>query len=258
MKKLSINDSLVTISIVSHGNAEEILQLLDSLNQHESTDQFQVIITDNLGNEFPELDGIEWASFCIIRNETPLGFARNHNQAFKIAKGKYFCILNPDVVFEQAVFPQLLQRIEASQIDIIAPLVVDSKGIVQDSFRDLPTPFDIIRRRLPANKIDYTVSKPKTVMHPDWLSGIFLLMRRNTFRDLGGFDERYWLYFEDVEFCTRSRLQGMRLAVDMDVRIQHDAQRASRKNLKHLSWHLQSAFRFFTSSIYKKIKQTSK
>jgi hypothetical protein len=210
-----------------------------------------MILTDNLGQDLPEHDRSLWGSFITVRNEHPLGFAKNHNRAFRMAVSDYFCILNPDVAFEQEVFSSLIDVLERREADIAAPLIVDSSGTVQDSFRDLPRPLEILRRRLPGYKYGIATSEPAGMLHPDWLAGIFLFMRSETYRQLGGLNESYRLYFEDVEFCTRARLSGWKLALDPSVHVRHDAQRASRKKPAYLIWHLQSAVRFFTSPVYK-------
>jgi GT2 family glycosyltransferase len=64
-------------------------------------------------------------------------------------------------------------------------------------------------------------------------------------------DERYRLYFEDVDFCTRARLKGMKLIVDSQAQVRHDARRSSRKSFYYLFLHTQSAVRFFTSPVYR-------
>jgi N-acetylglucosaminyl-diphospho-decaprenol L-rhamnosyltransferase len=249
---------LVTISIVSHGDSNKIFVLLESILTFEQTDSIQVVVTDNLGYEFPEIDPSPWFSLHILRNDRSHGFSRNHNRAFQLAKGSYFCVLNPDVVFKEAVFTQLLQRLEALQADIVAPLIVDSRDIIQDSFRDLPTPLEVLLRRLPGYKFDHSIAQSTELIRPDWISGIFLLMRSDTYRELDGLNEKYRLYFEDVEFCTRARLTGLKLAVDTNIRIQHDARHASHKKLTYLLLHIQSAVRFFISPVYWKAIQNSK
>ena len=249
---------VVTVSIVSHGDSKKVIRLLESMRIFEVPDCIQIIVTDNLGNEFPEMEDSSWWSFSILRNERAWGFACNHNHASKLAKGKYLCILNPDVVFLQSTLSQLLQRLETSQADIIAPLVVDANGVIQDSFRELPTPLDIIRRRFPGYRFDYAIAESNELIQPDWVPGIFFIMRSIAYRELGGMNEKYRLYFEDVEFCTRARLAGLKLLVDTNLRIQHDAHRASRKRLIYLIWHIQSAIRFFSSSVYKMALKTSK
>ena len=253
MRKQKIDDPLVTLSIVSHGDAQKVEQLLESLDRYEQADQFQVIITDNLGNNIPELNGLKWQSLAIIRNKKPLGFARNQNQAFQSALGKYFCIINPDVLFEQEVFSTLIQWLENRQADLVAPLIVDASATPQDSYRNFPTPTDMIRRRLPGYRFEPPAVDTTGLVRPEWIAGMFMLMASKTFRGLSGFDEKYHLYFEDVDFCARAGLAGLELLVDTNVHVRHDAQRASRKKMMYLLWHIQSAIRFFISPVYKKL-----
>lgn len=246
-----INQPLITISIVSHGDKEKIKQLIASLQQHEpNTEQLQLILTDNLKDDLPNPDPSPWASLHISRNNHPIGFAENHNNAFKLTQGRYFAILNPDLIFEQPVFDGLVTRIQNHRADLIAPKIVDENGIVQDSFRALPSPIEIFRRRLPGYKFKPYQHDSTGLIRPDWVAGMFWLMDSDVYRQLGGMDERYRLYFEDVDFCTRARLAGMKIIVDTQAQVRHDAQRSSRRRLYYLFLHSQSAVRFFTSDIY--------
>jgi len=246
---------LVTISIVSHGDANKIERLLTSLQSHElDTKRFQIVLTDNLEKELPEFDPSPWASLNILRNSTPLGFAQNHNNAFQLAQGEWFAIINPDLVFEQSVFGKLLDRLQADWNMILAPYIVDKSGQVQDSFRRLPTPLELIWRRLPGYKFEALEPDRDGLVHPDWIAGMFLFMSHETYRKLGGMDARYRLYFEDVDFCTRARLAGIKVLVDTHLHIRHDAQRSSRKRFYYLLLHTQSAWRFFSSPVYRQAR----
>jgi N-acetylglucosaminyl-diphospho-decaprenol L-rhamnosyltransferase len=253
---LPSNKPLVMLSIVSHGDAEKIRRLLKSLQACEKAEQFRVVLTDNLGDDLPSFDSSTLASFEILRNPQPRGYGWNLNQAFRLADTKYCCILNPDALFEQEVFGRLIAHLETGQADIVAPLIVDSNAVIQDSFRTLPTPLEIIRRKLPGYRPTPIPPDAEGMVRPDWIAAIFLLLRTETYRRLKGFDERYRLYFEDVDFCTRARLAGLRLLVDTSVRVRHDAQRASSRNFRYLLWHIQSAFRFYTSPVYKQALQS--
>ena len=245
-------EHLITLSVVSHGNAEQIGHLLASLQKQEQpTTRFQLIITDNLKNDLPDFDPTPWASLHILRNEQQLGFAHNHNNAFKISKGSYFAILNPDLIFERSIFDQLITSLHKHQVDVVAPKIVDDNGTAQDSFRAMPSPFEIIRRRLPGYKFKPYQPDGEGLIYPDWMAGMFWLMKADTYRQLGGMDKKYRLYFEDVDFCTRARLNGMKLLVDSRTQVRHDAQRSSRRKLYYLFLHTQSALRFFTSPIYR-------
>lgn len=247
---------LVTLSIISHGNAEELSRLLPSLQKHEpDTKRFQLILTDNLKDDLPDFDPSPWASLHVLRNQRQMGFAHNHNQAFEMAEGAYYSILNPDLLFEGPVFDGLMTRLQSHQGDLIAPKIVDENGTIQDSFRALPSPLEIVRRRLPGHKFEAAQPDEYGLVHPDWVAGMFWLMKSDIYRQLGGMDAGYRLYFEDVDFCTRARLRGMKLLVDTQFQVRHDAQRSSRKNPYYLFLHIRSALRFFTSPIYRQIKQ---
>ncbi len=79
--------------------------------------------------------------------------------------------------------------------------------------------------------------------------------RRHVFREAGGFDERYHMYCEDVELCTRLRLLGYRIVQDRSVRVVHDARRDSHRKWNHLAWHVGSLTRFFLSDVYEEARR---
>lgn len=249
--KVITKQPLITLSIVSHKDREKIKHLLTSLQEHEPNhSRFQLILTDNLGNDLPEIKSGAWESLHIIRNKKQWGFAYNHNRAFEMAKGEYFAVLNPDLFLINAIFDKLIVSLNAHHANLIAPQIVDENGFPQDSVRTLPAPLEIIRRRLPGYKFKSLQPDDEGIIHPDWIAGMFWLMRSDTYRELGGMDEKYRLYFEDVDFCTRARLQEMKILVDTHARIRHDAQRSSKKKLYYLFLHIQSAVRFFRSPVY--------
>jgi N-acetylglucosaminyl-diphospho-decaprenol L-rhamnosyltransferase len=241
---------LISISVVSHGDSANLTTLLQTLAHHENPGRIQMLVTDNRGRDLPAFDPAPWYSLTLLRNARPAGYARNHNAAFQHAQADYFCVVNPDVRFVQSVFPVLVESIKAGEGAITAPLVVDSSGIVQDSFRRLPSPLELVQRRLRGTAPARPFPHDLKVIRADWIAGIFMLFHREIFARLNGFDARYRLYFEDVDFCTRARLMGLTSVVNAGVRIQHDARRASRRPGQFLVWHLQSSWRFFTSSAY--------
>lgn len=241
---------LVSISVVSHGDWGPLSALLESLAAFEPIGQMQLIVTDNLRTDLPDLATTGWHSVVMVRPERPRGFAANHNAAFSNAAGDYFCVLNPDVLFTESVFRILIQRLQDGSGQIAAPILVDSQGVIQDSFRDLPTPPRILARRLRLAPSP-PPPEPLRLIHPDWIAGMFMLMRASTFSSLGGFDPHYRLYFEDVDLCTRLRLAGMSVMVDPSLRLLHDPRRRSRRPGLFLAWHIQSALRFFSSRSYR-------
>jgi GT2 family glycosyltransferase len=82
---------------------------------------------------------------------------------------------------------------------------------------------------------------------------MFMLLDSKAFRTLGGFDERFFLYYEDVDLCCRIRLAGCSLTICPAVNVVHDARRASHRNLRFMKWHLASMIRFFCSPVFWKL-----
>ena len=233
----------ISISVVSHKQAELIKELLRDLQVHSDT-PIEVILTLNVPEMLP-FDPSEFGfPVELIKNDRAKGFAANHNTAFRIAQTDYFCVLNPDVRFAKDPFPKLLEWMSNPKIGVAAPLIVNPAGNIEDSARKFPTPLSLLRKALSGRPTsDYPIEDAPSF--PDWIAGMFMMFRSDTFRRVGGFDEGYFLYYEDVDLCWRLRRQGYGVALLPTVRVTHAAQRASHRDLRHLGWHVSSMLRFF-------------
>lgn len=247
------NDPKISISIVSHGQGELVRRLLKSIQYYEPLVNHEIILTENLLEKSASINDIDGNGIRKIINEKPKSFAANHNQAFLVAKGEFFCILNPDVIFIEDIISPLIENVHQGIGDVVAPIVKDSANRVQDSFRPLPSPSEFLFRGI-SRKSEVIPFPDSKYIYPDWLAGIFLLLRSNSFDQLGGFDERYKMYFEDVDFSLRARLRGMRLLINSDYSIVHDAVRLSRRRPKYFLQHLLSALIFYRSTVYRQAK----
>lgn len=236
----------ISISVVSHGHINLIDNLLRDIDKHCQATTIELILTLNLEEVLPFTENDFSYPISIIRNRTPLGFAANQNRAFAKSKGQLFCVMNPDVRFDEDVFQALRKCLENPTIGVVAPLVVGDNGTMEDSARRFPTPFKILCKAFGGCKgSDYAVKNE--IIYPDWVGGMFMLFRREVFEKLGGFDERYFLYYEDVDLCARLRLQGYEAALCIDAKVIHHAHRSSHTSFKFMKWHLSSMLRFFCS-----------
>jgi hypothetical protein len=93
------------------------------------------------------------------------------------------------------------------------------------------------------------------VSNPDWVAGMFMLFPRDVFLKIGGFDERYFLYYEDVDLCARLTLADYKILLCSTVSVIHDARRSSHKNLRYMRLHSTSMLRFFLSDVYRQLRQ---
>jgi N-acetylglucosaminyl-diphospho-decaprenol L-rhamnosyltransferase len=239
---------LVTISVVSHGQIELIVNLFYDITKNLSLDQIEVILTLNIPEKLPFLESDYIFLKMVIRNQTPKGFGSNHNQAFSHATGSFFCVLNPDIRFNADPFHALLASLKDHAIGVVAPLIFSANDQLEESARKFPTPFKIVCKALGGCKgHDYLITEQS--IQPDWVGGMFMLLPSKIFTQVAGFDERYFLYYEDVDLCARLRLLGYEVVLNAQAKVFHYAQRTSHSNFKYFRWHLRSMLRFF-SSVY--------
>ncbi|MHC1733555.1 MAG: glycosyltransferase [Bacteroidales bacterium] len=243
----------VSVSIVCHRQLSLAILLISDLQSLCSDAIREVILTLNIEESF-DLNEFNFSfPVRIIRNEFPLGFSANHNAAFNQAEGDFFCILNPDIRLTQNPFPPLLELARQSDVGVIAPRVFNSSGQREDSERRFPTPWELMKKIAGGKSAVWSDAHP--VSSPDWIAGMFMLFPRSVFEELHGFDERYFLYYEDVDLCARLALAGYKRLVCSDVTVVHDARRSSHGNLRYAAMHLQSIFRFFFSDVYRQIRK---
>jgi GT2 family glycosyltransferase len=242
----------ISISVVSHGQIHLIESLLQDIAEHCRGLSLQLILTLNFEEALPFSPGRFSFPIEVIRNSTPLGFAANHNQAFAHATGQFFCVINPDIRFDKDPFPMLVEQLEDSSIGISAPMVLDENGIIEDSARVFPTPLKIICKAVGGCKgSDYPVNEEP--IFPDWVGGMFMLFPRAVFQSMGGFNQRYFLYYEDVEICARLKLKGYKVVMCPAARVTHCARRSSHHDFRYFKWHFTSMTRFFCSGLFLKI-----
>jgi len=243
----------ISISIVSHAQIHLVEELLHDIAQHCHNSSIEVILTLNTDEVLLFSSNSFLFPVNLIRNSKPKGFSANHNQAFNYAVGDYFCVMNPDIRLNQDPFPVLLDCLQAdSSVGVVAPLVINRSGLIEDSARRFPTPLKILRKAFGRCKgSDYSI-KDKPVF-PDWVGGMFMLFPREKFKQLRGFDERFFLYYEDVDLCARLRLQAYNVVMCPDAKVIHNAQWSSHHNVTYLFWHLASMIRFFCSTVFMRI-----
>ena len=201
----------------------------------------QIILTLNVPESVALPDD---ARVTFIGNAQPKGFGANHNAAFACCTQTFFCPLNPDIEFDRNPFPALSAALGDKRVALVAPLVRSPDGNIEDSMRHFPTPGSLLMKALGGSDGRYVVREGEANFSPEWVAGMFMLFRSRDFHDLGGFDERFFLYYEDVDICVRVWRKGMRILACPKAGVIHDARRDSRRSLRHLRWHLGSMARF--------------
>ncbi|MDP2827039.1 MAG: glycosyltransferase [Sulfuricellaceae bacterium] len=235
-------DDLISISIVSHGQGILVISLLDDLARL-CRSQIEIILTLNTS---------ETISFSlknypfpvrVVKNAAIQGFGTNHNSAFQLATGALFCVLNPDVRLGFDPFPALLSCLKQWDAGVVAPMVCNEQGEPEDSARTFPSLGSILWKVMSGKR-------PRLeTRFPDWVAGMMMLFPSNVFDLLGGFDEHYFLYYEDVDICARLHLAHKLVAYCPEAVIQHEARRSSHRHPVYLAHHMASLARFLTSPV---------
>jgi len=233
----------ITLSIVSHGHNVMVESLLSDLLIN--SDICKIIITKNIIGEKIEYNPEIAPKIITVTNTTPKGFAENHNYAFKEHCDSDFCVLNPDIRLPEDPFPSLISYMNSEKCAIIGPVVKDVNGGIQDSARYFPKPLTLILKAIGYDVTKFPLSPSGTgFVHPDWIAGMFMFIRSSWFKQ-SLFDEKFFLYYEDIDLCLRCWKSGNSLAFVQEVYVIHDARRDSHRKLYYFVLHLRSIVYFF-------------
>lgn len=237
----------LVVSVISHGHRALVQGVLNDLAQFSAATVARVVLTLNLPEAPPQAPEGGWPFLLhIVHNEQPLGFGANHNRALRDATEPFVCVLNPDVRWAHVDPLGPMVRVAAARSDVgcVYPAQLDGSGRKQDSERALPTPMALLRRRV--------LRQRETRI--DWVNAACLVLPTPAWMAVGGFDEAYFMYCEDVDLCLRLRLAGWSL-VSAQVHVVHAGQRDSHRRWAHLRWHVKSLLRLWCSPAYRQARQ---
>ncbi|ENU44486.1 glycosyltransferase [Acinetobacter seifertii] len=201
----------------------------------------------------------DWAStfknekVIYLKSQGNFGFGCGHNQAISkyAADSDFFLICNPDIMFQESEFSSLVEFASQCTEGLFLPKIIYSNGENQFGARLLPTPLNLFARRFSkkmAGSLDqkyllksFSIEKP---IFAPYLSGCFMLFRSNVLLELNGFDERFFMYMEDVDLSRRCA-ERFGTMYYPDAQIVHIHEQASYKNKLLLKAHLKSAIQYF-------------
>lgn len=213
----------VSVVIVNYNAGIELARALESIAADFGARPWEAVIVDNASSDDSSAAVAQFAPHArVLRNEQNLGFARGVNQGLAATSAPVVLIINPDCCLVAGAFALLLHELDRSpKHAIVGPRILNPDGTPQGSARGDPDMLTglfgrttIIRRLLP----NLAASKRNVVVDPgdshapslavDWLSGACILARRDVLVQAKGFDERYFLYWEDADLCRRVRTLG--------------------------------------------------
>lgn len=224
----------LSIVIVNFKTPELIRTCIKSINENLKGTDAELIIVDNASDDqsFKDLKEIKSKiPIKLIQNRENMGFAKANNQGIKIAKGDYILLLNSDTIVEENIFSEMISWMRnRSDVGIVSCALKNKDGSLQGTGGSFPTLFKVFAWMFFLEDIpflDYLIG-PFHPMHSsspfykgesqfvkerekDWVTGAFFLLKKDVIEKVGYFDEDYFMYTEEVDFCFRAKKKGWRV-----------------------------------------------
>lgn len=250
---------VINISIVVYHNEKS--QVLKVVNSVLNTDlEISLFIIDNSTNDtLKDVRNLD-PRIIYIFNNANLGFGKAHNIAMRKSIEEnipYHLVLNPDVYFEKGVLEELFEYMEKNpDVGLVMPKGLYPDGRIQYLCRLLPTPFDLLGRRFlnfgpfkkyveKRNEIyELRFTGYDKIMEVPYLSGCFMFIRTRVLEKAGLFDERFFMYLEDIDLSRRIHKVAKTVYYPY-VEIYHEYGKGSYKNKKLLAFHTESVIKYF-------------
>ncbi|MCI0442951.1 glycosyltransferase family 2 protein [bacterium] len=223
----------VSIITVYHNNPEDLIKLSNSMKKFLPKDQYEWIVVDNNSN----VNLSTQLECTYLLSSENIGFGAGCNAGAKSAIGEHLFFVNPDCEFVENCLPPL---VKASEKNLIAgPQVLYPDGVLQLSYG----PFLTISAERHQKSLQYrertesvqSFIRNQSPKNPDYVSGCAMMLQASNFHSLYGFDEKFFLYNEDVDLCKRAQQKGIRSAYIPEARIQHTKSGSAKHNLDRAS-----------------------
>lgn len=248
----------ITISIVTH-NSHHIFNVLDNLKKELGTQSiYEIHIYDNASEQdYVKRLEMYGAFIRLHKGSENLGFGHGHNQILKQADTAYGIIFNPDVLVTKATLDRLVARMRTgTNLAAVCPKVLNEDGTTQYLVRQKLDVFDYMLRFIPSKTIKRLFDKRLSYYEcrdlPDdrtsdikMGSGCFLVVDVAKFQAIDGFDERFFMYFEDNDLCLRFGQKGWRILYTPLETVVHIYEKGAHKSRRLFMIFLQSMGRFF-------------
>jgi GT2 family glycosyltransferase len=214
----------ISIIIVNYNVKEFVLNLLESLKKAVINISTEIIIVDNASDD-GSVEAIKekHPNVKMIVNKKNVGFGAANNQAFEIASGNYFLLINPDTIVKENTLTEMIRFFEAnSQVGIAGCKVLNPDGTLQLSCRrGFPGPWTSFTKVMGLSKLfpkrklfakyNLTYLNENETYEVDAVSGAFLMLRKEVYEKIGGFDKQFFMYGEDLDLCYRAQSEGFKV-----------------------------------------------
>lgn len=250
-------DKSISFGIVTYNSAADLSKLLQSFIE-ENIEKGQIYVLDNGSTDSTlevvkkyQLDGLP---LTLVPNDRNLGFGGGHNKIIASVTSTYHFVVNPDIILpETPEVQKMIQFLNSNEdVGLLSPKIVNTNGELQFLNKKDPTVFDMAIRFLPARffkrrKFNYVKTQTgyKTTQKIDFASGAFMVFRTDVLKKVDGFDDRFFMYFEDADISRKIRQVAQSVYFPQAVVI-HKWARESHHSLKMFIEQVKSMMRYFS------------
>lgn len=231
----------ISFIIVSWNVRELLKRALQAMLDDTRAERIEIIVVDNASRDGTvEMLRENFPNARVIANAENVGFTRGNNQALQIAQGRYLFLVNPDTEIQRGAARALIEFMDASanaRVGIVGPQLVYPDGAIQSSRRRFPkfstALFEStkLEQWFPRNRLitDYRLLNTDNyqTQDVDWVVGAALFARRAVYEQIGGLDERFFMYSEELDWCKRAKDAGWRVVYFPNARVLHHEAKSS-------------------------------
>ena len=247
------------ILIINYNSTEKLLNCLDSLFRNAPDIGVNVFVYDNNSHDGVDVVSRLFPQVSLTMGSKNIGFSSAVNRLLEKVTAPYIMLLNPDTTIIDGFFKTVMSYMDANpEVGIVGPKVVNRDGSTQGSARLFPTlntaffgRTSLLTRLFPNNRISRAniltlSSNGRSLLEPDWISGACMVVRRQAFQDVGPLDERFFMYWEDADWCKRMWQAGWKVVYNPNFAIMHTVGGSSSTAIVRsvFSFH-QSTYKFF-------------
>lgn len=221
---------MVSIVILSYNTKALLKSCLASIYKHVKSITFEIIVVDNASRDGTvEMIQKEFPQVQIIKNDQNLGFSKGSNIGAKRAKGSTLVFLNSDIELLDDNFDKTIELfVKSPALGAVGGSLLHPDGTQQRSFSSFYNLFHVATMLVGGDKIELR-HKYSVLKQVDWVSGGFLFIKKKIFDELRGFDENFFMYVEDMEFCYRLYKHGYTVVFNPQLKAMHRGQGSSNR-----------------------------
>jgi GT2 family glycosyltransferase len=234
-----------SIVIISFNTKDLLRECIQTVQRLAGDVVYEIIVVDNSSRDgSAEMVMEEFPAVRLIRSPVNLGFGAANNRGFALARGRYVVLLNSDAFLHPHSLERAIQHMDANrQVGLAGGRLIGRDGLLQPSARTFPSPLNEIltmtglaakyRRSRWFGRVDRTWADPFEPASVDWVPGAFTIARRELLEQLGYLDERFFLYFEEIDLCRRVKAAGYLVYYWPDIVVTHIGGESA-KAVRHL------------------------